>query len=602
MSSPSFERQSSLVAAQLRLAAWAGIVTGLGEAALFGIRRLLLGRLVFLPSDVVWMAPLADLVTFLLLGAVLALAGRVTRGRIGLSFTFGCLTALGTFTLSLQYGPLARIAAAVLAAGVGVQAARMARRWPGALERLVRRSLLPLAGLVFLAAVGLQGQRYLLERGNSASRTTPRAGAPNVLLIILDTVRSLDLSVYGYDRPTTPVLDRFARSGVRFDRVISPAPWTLPAHASIFTGRWPHELSASWLSPLDGHYPTLAEVLARHGWVTAGFVANTQYTSRQTGLARGFGHYRDYPVTPAQILLSSAFNRFLLHSRYRERALLRIHAADINAAFLHWLQRPRRGRPFFAFLNYMDAHDPYQPPAPFAGRFSSPGDLAQIKALEEDTPGREWSPAVIHAARAAYDESILSLDAQLGELFDTLRARGILDNTLVVVTSDHGEEFGEHGVFFHGNSLYRPSVEVPLLMRWPGWVPKGATVTEPVSTRDLAATLADLAGIRDASFPGRSLARLWGQRAQAGGQDTLLSEVDWAPRLPANTPVSRGNMRSVVLDGWRLIRDGKGGLELYDFDHDTAEVNNLAGAADQKPEVARLEAVLRATGAIRSTQ
>ncbi len=583
----------------VRLAAWAGILTGLGEATLFGVRRFLLGRLVFLPTDVVWMAPLADLGTFLVLGLIIALAARASRGRIGLPFALGCYTALGVFTLTLQYGPLARVAAVLLAVGAGVQAARLARRWPAILRRVVSATLIPLGGLVLLLAGGLEVQRQATVRRHS--REAVATGAPNVLLIILDTVRALDLSAYGYERATTPTLERFARDGVLFRRAISPAPWTLPAHASIFTGHWPHELSTGWLSPLDATFPTLAETLGRHGWVTVGFAANTQYASRQTGLARGFGYYRDYPVTPAQVLLSSAFNRFILHSRYRERSMLRVHAADINSAFLRWLARSRGGRPFFAFLNYMDAHDPYQPAAPFAGRFSGPEDLARIHALEEDTPGREWSPAVIHAARAAYDESILALDARLGELFEALRQRGILDSTVVVVTSDHGEEFGEHGVFFHGNSLYRASVEVPLLIRWPRSIPAGRVVDQPVSTRDIAATLADLTGLGDAPFPGRSLARLWNHLGPDAGQDTLVSEVDWAPRLPPNTPVSRGDMRAVVLDGWRLIRDGKGGLELYDFDHDTAEMNNLADTAEGKAEMARLEAVLRATGAIRST-
>ena len=142
-------------------------------------------------------------------------------------------------------------------------------------------------------------------RDSSPDRGPPRAGK-NVILIVLDTVRADRLGVYGYERDTTPNLARLASRGVRFARAFSTAPWTAPSHASLFTGRWPHELSIGWDRPLDSTHATLAEVLAADGYLTAGFVANTTYCSYETGLDRGFAHYEDYDVTLRGVLLCSS--------------------------------------------------------------------------------------------------------------------------------------------------------------------------------------------------------------------------------------------------------------------------------------------------------
>src|SRR5262249_1413595 len=138
-------------------------------------------------------------------------------------------------------------------------------------------------------------------RSSLGRRPAPPRGAKNVLLIVLDTVRAQSLSLYGYSRDTTPNLRRIAARGVRFDQALSTAPWTAPSHASMFTGRWPHELSIGWSRPLDATHPTLAEFLSARGYKTAGFVANTTYCSYETGLDRGFARYDDYDVTPRTV-------------------------------------------------------------------------------------------------------------------------------------------------------------------------------------------------------------------------------------------------------------------------------------------------------------
>ena len=157
----------------------------------------------------------------------------------------------------------------------------------------------PCSVAILLAGFIFAGDRLKLAR--EASRPLPPANAPNILLIVLDTVRADRLSLYGYGRPTTPNLERLSKRGIRFDRARATAPWTLASHASLFTGRWPHELGEEWMTPLRGGFPMLAEYLGSRGYATAGFVANVLYCSRNTGLARGFTHYEDYVLEKLDI-------------------------------------------------------------------------------------------------------------------------------------------------------------------------------------------------------------------------------------------------------------------------------------------------------------
>ena len=309
------------------------------------------------------------------------------------------------------------------------------------------------------------------------------------------------------------------RDGVRFEHVLSTAPWTLASHATMFTGRYPHELSADWLTALDATYPTLAEGLSARGYAAAGFVANMWYCSYETGLARGFSHYEDYPISAAHVMLSSSLGHLLSGTHSLRNKLSRKSAETVNAEFLEWLNRRRDSRPYFVFLNYMDAHEPYQPPAGFDNIYSTPGDAALIRDLNDASASPKLMPEARRAAIGEYDESITYLDYELGRLFTELKRRGRWDRTLVVITADHGEEFGERGLYFHGNSLYRASLEVPLLLRLPGVVPAGRSIGAQVSLRDLAATVLALSGGRP-ELPGRSLARYWTARPPNRGEPT----------------------------------------------------------------------------------
>jgi arylsulfatase A-like enzyme len=427
-----------------------------------------------------------------------------------------------------------------------------------------------------------------------------------VLLIVWDTVRARNLSMHGYGRRTTPHLERLAARGVRFEHAFATAPWTLPSHASLFTGRWAHELTAGWRSPLDGSRPTLAGYLRSLGYDTAGFVANLDYCGRETGLARGFTHYEDYPLNAWEVFtryvgLGRRIDRFTLAFALDKLTggrrgassplvpLAKEHAkcgSEVDRAFLDWLSwQQKRGRPFFAFLNYVDAHSPYEAPDPEAPAFGlRPTSWRDRSVLTRwnSIDKRTLTSRDVQLAIDLYDDSIAYLDARLGSLLDELRRRGVLDDTLVIVTSDHGEHLGDHLLFFHGGSLYRQLLEVPLVIVPPGGEPAGRVVDEPVSLRDVPATVVDLLGLEaNSPFPGRSLARFGSQVEGAGSSESgpLLAETGRPPILAnqGREPAAKGPMRSVVAGGMHYIQSADGREELFSLRADPEERVNMAG-------------------------
>ena len=573
-----------------------GLAIGVTEGIARTVQRYLFGTRMWVSPDVVWMAPIADVALFLLLGVVLAGLGRLWPAlRSARVVVIVCVFAALAGPL-FSYERFHILTGLALATGMAVQAGRMTPR-PSTLIKLATRGAWVLAAVILISTAVTRGGRWLDERRTVSGLPASEEGAPNVLLIILDTVRAASLSAYGYHLPTTPTLEQVAERGVLFEHAWSTSPWTLPAHASMFTGRYPNELSTGWVTPLDETYPTLAERFAARGYLTAGFVANMMYTTRDGGLQRGFAHYEDYPVSVSMVISSSWLTR-LIASKLRasfgsHQKLVRKHADAVNHGFLRWLDEETE-RPFFVFLNYMDTHAPYLPPEPFAGRF---GPEREGPAMHDLSRRRDWSEAEIDAERAAYDASIAWLDSHLNRLFEALEARGALDNTIIVVTSDHGEQFAEHGLMDHGNSLYRTALEIPLLIAWPERVPAGVRVDTPVSIRDLPATLTGLAFGR-AELPGRPLARLWDDADVE--PSPLLSELEGGIRSPEWLPLSRGRMQSLVAGGYHYIRNGDGREELYDLSTDPQGTRDLAGTEAAVPRLAafrsQLDALLQSTG------
>jgi arylsulfatase A-like enzyme len=587
----------------LYLAIWFAFATGFGEVLTLGLRKFLFQEVVNRGLDVIWMAPLAYVPFFVIPSFILLLLSRWIPIIGSLTVYIFTFAVIAFFSVLLTVPEVHLIAAVILSIGLAVQATRQVGRRASGFHALVRRTMGSMVLLIIGVAIMVQGSRRIAEIRAQGQLPNPAPDALNVLIIVLDTVRAQNLSLYGYPRLTTPQLEKWAKTGVVFERAFSTAPWTLPSHASIFTGRWPHALSAGWFKPLDSSYPTLAEVLAAHGYLTAGFVANIYpFVTSEYGLGRGFVHYEDYPVSVGQLFASSSLFRKLadspkLRSLIGYRDLIpRKNAEEINEAFLTWLSTVQK-RPFFAFLNYFDAHDPYLPPTPFETKFG-PNPTQKY-------PQRFFRKVLPEERRAwldAYDGTIAYLDHHLGLLLNSLSDQGVLKNTLVLITSDHGEEFGEHGVFGHGNSVYWQGLHVPLLILHPSHVPSGGRIHYPVSLRDVPATITDLIKLNSASsFPGTSLSRFWnGGKTNVSMEDEpILSEVTAAGLtfLPNWYPITRGNMKSLVVGHHHYIENGDGTAELYDFKQDPLEQCNIAQSTEGRRLLpifrTRLQYVLR---------
>jgi arylsulfatase A-like enzyme len=388
-----------------------------------------------------------------------------------------------------------------------------------------------------------------------------------------------------------------------FDQGVANSSWTLPSHSSMMTGRLPHEHRAGILRRpyLDGRFPTLAEEMAKHGYATAGIVANTYWASRSVGIARGFQRFEDYYGS-----IGDAFVRTSL-GREVARTLLpwlgwrdvpgRKSAGVINQQMLSWLDTIGP-RPFFAFLNYFDVHAPLLPPAGFAGRFSPSGrrtggpatiDIGAI-AGEIRVPGPDTLAALVDA----YDESIAYLDSELGALFDQLKKRGQWDNTLVIVTADHGESYGDHGLLYHGHSLYSDQVNVPLVVSWPAGGIGTARRVDPVGLNQIPATVAQVAGL-PTLFPGRSLLAV----PDTSGAPIVLG-VGRRSVVPFGWPSSRGWIAGLVTARWRYLEQEDGTARLYDPIADPGDLTDLGQSAQWADTVwdfhAKLAAINPASG------
>jgi arylsulfatase A-like enzyme len=524
--------------------AWSGLVAGLFEVAAIIVRKEAFdsNHIYGLSRHFIWLVPLSNLGIFISLGLLGCLATLAwPRQSLWLVHRFVCAIALLP-PLLVSFPRIYTLGWLFVTAGVAAWLVPVLESRRKGCRRVIQFTL-PVLLLVVgvLAASPWAIDRIRLARENA--RALPPPDSSNVLLIVLDTVAAGHLNLCGYDRPTSPTLVEVAARGIRFDTAQSGSSWTLPSHATLFTGRWMHELSVGWLNPLDGERPTLAGYLTARGYATAGFVANTMFCARDTGLNRGFTHYEDF-IFPQSTALKSAvlahralavFGKVLpivegrpslawlrpyVQTVWRSFVFDRKGAADVNRELLAWLrQRSQPQRPFFAFLNYSDAHTPYEILEGRMHRFgvSQPDERQRetIKSWAELDKAR-IAPQDLPFVIDAYDDCIADLDEQVGRLLDKLRRQGILDNTWLIIAADHGESFGEHaGVFCHGTSLYQTELHVPLVIVPPGGCSPNHVVKEPVSLRDLPATIVDVLGLNaDAPFPGASK---WGARARRSG-------------------------------------------------------------------------------------
>jgi len=337
--------------------------------------------------------------------------------------------------------------------------------------------------------------------GPFSSQNTPGASVsqgleekPNILWIVMDTVRPDHLSCYGHYHSTTPRIDMIASEGTLFEHCISAGSWTFPSHASMFTGMFPSKHGGDeehyWL---DDELQTIAEVLHWNGYKTFGY-SNNAAAGHLRYLNQGFATWEETPLGEREVgseladhLKIEAAKRYL-HNRYLEDE----GARRTNEVVRGWIADAHEDRtPFFVFINYMEAHAPWDPPESYATRYLSENiDLAQAMRVNQGAYGYvtgrlEMSDDHFDVIRALYDGEISYLDFRMGQLFDYLIELDILDNTVVIITSDHGENFGEHHLMGHFLCVYDTLLHVPLIIRYPESFEAGFRVEEQVQLTDI---------------------------------------------------------------------------------------------------------------------
>lgn len=436
-------------------------------------------------------------------------------------------------------------------------------RRPRQARRARVRALASALVVIAVAACGPEDSGSPGKRG-APPGPTPR---PNILLISVDTLRADHLGGYGYGRPTSPFLDEFATRGARFEHCLAQAPNTAPSHMTVMTSLYPtaHGVSNSALPEAivpPAATPHLAQLLREEGYATAGFTDGGP-TRAHFGFGPGFDVYD-----------SSAED-----------------IADKVDRTLAWLDaRDDASEPFFVFMHTYEVHAPYLPPAEQRARFVPPDYDGFILDMLVDEHGRwrsrndgvfhelwrrtdEFTPADVEFLIGLYDGGIAHTDAHLGRLVDELAARELSDDTVIVIMSDHGEEFGEHGAFSH-KQLHREVLHVPLILVGPGIAPD-TVVAEGVGLIDLAPTLLDLLDIEPPThFQGRSLRGHFDTTRRAPAAHPLFAEFV----APGVAPIAM----SVEAEGLKYLsrRIGLPLQSLFDLAADPGETTRLGSSAD----------------------
>ncbi|MBW2541914.1 MAG: sulfatase [Deltaproteobacteria bacterium] len=472
----------------------------------------------------------------------------------------------------------------VIASILGLQRARRCSlRGPGLWETGVALTVffVALAASLWLPSRALSR----IPAAHSRSSESTASAGPNLLMIVLDTVRADHLPPYGYERDTMPFVTGFAARATLFEHAVAASSYTLPSHATLFTGLLPESHGASVVeagvsldglglegdttpvAPLSDEATTLAELARKAGLATGAISANLAYLSPAFGFAQGFDDYM-IPIggwsqwQPAGLAIGRkvverlfpASVDFWYRSRITGQGRFYLLASEVNAMALRWLEG-RRDRRFFLFLNYMDAHAPYLP---------LPGyrDLHPAS----DSPQTSRRDALIDA----YDAELRYLDDHLAGLFAQLEAWGTLERTLVVIVGDHGESFGEHGEFEHASGLHEHQLHVPLVIRRPGQE-VSERVSRSVHLADLLPTVVALLGL------------------QLPDELDGTSVFDDAREMPVTAHLGRYrgilSRDAIYLEPYKLIEiEGEGGVELYDLAADPNEQNDLAV---ERPDLVR---------------
>jgi arylsulfatase A-like enzyme len=522
-----------------------------------------------------------------LLAAALRRRGREAHPAWGWTAALAIVVATGIILWRLRISPwtphVLSPRGVPLFGGValaGALGAWGAMRYGETVGRGVRSALRWLSGaepvasaLLLLLAV------HLVSAASAPSVSAMLAGRPshprlNVLLITIDALRADHLGAYGYSRPTSPNIDRLARESVRFDRAVSQWPLTSPSFAALMSGTYAHTngLLRTTAQRMPDRPLMLAELFQAGGYSTRAAVGNVNL-ARVFNFDQGFDTYREL---------------WREEDQQQTRAMTR--------SGLELLGDASQSRPFFVWLHFFDPHARYQPPKPFDGMFLKDSHFDpswRVPLYSESRRNVGGIAANVNLGTedrvayyvAQYDAEIRYVDEQVGVLLKALEERGLAKNTVVVLTSDHGESLGDHNYFFdHGRFPYDDCVHVPMIVRAPGIGKPGEVVTSPVQLIDLVPTLLDLTGLPpNPNAEGKSLRRLLAGEHPGGTR--------WAYAF-TESGYAQNYQRSITSEHYKLVyvpdtndrRFMKGSeLELYDLKADPKETKNLIA---EQPEVA----------------
>ncbi len=470
--------------------------------------------------------------------------------------------AVRNFARNFIYdGTLLAMSALVIGAGL----ACLVVRWMGEVRTLGASVAVGLAGILCLPLVGHGGsaRRGDLGRQGDVAQSQPGvrglgiAEGYNVILISVDTLRADHTSAYGYQRDTTPTLRALAENGVRFTNTRSTTSWTLPAHLSMLTGRF--QLGHGVLNDhhmLAADVPTLAERIHEAGYAT-GAIVSAPYLNHRYGFARGFDHYDDETV----------------HWKTHGESYKYVTAPLVQEAAADWLAGNTK-KPFFLFLHYWDPHYDYAPGKPYDTMFDPDyrGTITGDNLYFNPRINRRMDPRDLEHIIALYDGEIRLVDDYLAELRATVSKLGIADQTVIIVTGDHGEEFFEHGYKGHRRSLYDEVLHVPLVVYVPGRQPARPVVTMETSIADITPTILSLLGLP--GFQGLD------------GAD--LAPVAFGHAPPWNRRIISGLYRAESLNVQLSVRErgrkiiqhfNRPRLEVYDLADDPGEEHRLPTSA-----------------------
>ncbi len=446
--------------------------------------------------------------------------------------------------------------------------------------------------------------------------------AQNVLFVVMDTVRKDHLSCYGYERETTPGLETFAEEAAVYEQAVAPAPWTLPSHASMFTGRYPGEHNATQENPYLEDHPTLAQSLTDH---RSSCYSSNAWITPYTHLTDGFDSQDNFfEVMPGDVLsgpLARAWKTMNDNERLRQAADWLVNLGnevheylasgegadsktpaviDRTIEFIDSTEEP-----YFSFINLMDAHLPYHPPDEHKELFAPGVDSTQVcqNSKEYNSGARDIGEAEWTSIRGLYDAEIHHVDAQLHRLFEWMRANDEWEDTLVIVCADHGELHGEHGLYGHEFAVYDPIVNVPLMVKHPEL--DAGRYEKQVELQDLYHTVLDHAGVEGKGLPLDPERSLLSDdyRAFEDGENAFVEYH--RPVVELNQLENKADAAGIDLDedsrfysrmraarrpDGKYIHNERIADEAYRLDSDPNEIENVRGGED--PVIAELESAL----------